>query len=303
MDAPPLPSDTVQNQGLLRIGVAPDGADWNGAAVYRSDDGGEAGGNTFNLLAGLEGAATFGAIITSLATGTTVTWDQFNQVEVLLTAGSLASVSELAVLNGANAALIGDELVQFQNAELIGERTYRLSRLLRGRQGTEWAVGSHTAGDRFILLSPALYTTAIPNNLIGRQLFYKAVSVGNSLGNTDQITFTYTGRNLKPFAPVHVAGVRDSSGNLTISWVRRSRVDAEWRDGVDIPLGEESERYEVEIYSGLTLKRTIATTSPTASYSAAEQTADFGSTQSSVSVKVYQLSAVVGRGYAASANI
>ncbi len=303
VDAPPLPSDTVQSQGLLRIGVAPDGADWNGAAVYRSDDGGEAGGNTFNLLAGLEGAATFGAIITNLATGTTVTWDQFNQVEVLLTAGSLASVSELAVLNGANAALIGDELVQFQNAELIGERTYRLSRLLRGRQGTEWAVGSHTAGDRFILLSPALYTTAIPNNLIGRQLFYKAVSVGNSLGNTDQITFTYTGRNLKPFAPVHVAGVRDGSGNLMISWVRRSRVDAEWRDGVDIPLGEESERYEVEIYSGLTLKRTIATTSPTASYSAAEQTADFGSPQSSVSVKVYQLSAVVGRGYATNATI
>jgi hypothetical protein len=303
VDAPPLPSDTVQSQGLLRIGVAPDGADWNGAAVYRSDDGGEAGGNTFNLLAGLEGAATFGAIITNLAAGNTVTWDQFNQVEVLLTAGSLASVSELAVLNGANAALIGDELVQFQNAELIGERTYRLSRLLRGRQGTEWAVGSHTAGDRFILLSPALYTTAIPNNLIGRQLFYKAVSVGNSLGNTDQITFTYTGRNLKPFAPVHVAGVRDGSGNLTISWVRRSRVDAEWRDGVDIPLGEESERYEVEIYSGLTLKRTIATTSPSANYPAADRVTDFGSTQTSVSVKVYQLSAVVGRGYKVEATV
>jgi hypothetical protein len=153
------------------------------------------------------------------------------------------------------------------------------------------------------LLSPALYTTAIPNNLIGRQLFYKAVSVGNSLGNTDQITFTYTGRNLKPFAPVHVAGVRDGAGNLTISWVRRSRVDAEWRDGVDIPLGEESERYEVEIYSGLTLKRTLTATSPTVAYSAALQVTDFGSAQSSVSVKVYQLSAVVGRGYPAEASV
>ncbi len=303
VDAPPLPTDTATNQGLLRFGVAPDGADWNGAAIYRSDDGGEDGGNTFNLLAGLEGAATFGAIITSLPAGITETWDQVNQVEVVLTAGSLASVSELAVFNGANAALIGDELVQFQNAELIGERTYRLSRLLRGRQGTEWAVGSHTAGDRFILLSPALYTTAIANNLIGRQLFYKGVSVGNSLGNTDEVTFTYTGRNLKPFAPVHVKGVRDGSGNLTISWIRRSRVDGEWRDGVGIPLGEETEAYEVEIMDGATVKRTIATTSQTASYSAAEQTTDFGSMQSSVSVKLYQLSAVVGRGYASSANI
>jgi hypothetical protein len=55
----------VQNQGLLRIGVAADGANWNGAAIYRSDDGGEAGGNTFNVLAGLDGAATFGTIITN----------------------------------------------------------------------------------------------------------------------------------------------------------------------------------------------------------------------------------------------
>ncbi len=62
IDAPPLPTDTVPNQGLLRIGVAADGANWNGSAIYRSDDGGENGGNTFQLLAGLDGAAIFGAI-------------------------------------------------------------------------------------------------------------------------------------------------------------------------------------------------------------------------------------------------
>jgi hypothetical protein len=303
VDAPPLPTDTVPNQGLLRIGVAPDGINWNGSAIYRSDDGGTAGGNTFNLLAGLDGAATFGAIITNLPAGTFETWDNVNTVDVILTSGSLAGVTELAVLNGANAALIGEELVQFQNAQLIGDKTYRLSKLLRGRQGTEWAIGTHQEGDRFILLNPALYTTAIANNLIGRQLFYKAVSVGSSLAATDEQAFTYTGRNLKPFSPVHVKGVRDGTGNLTISWLRRSRVDAEWRDGVDIPLGEESERYEVEIMDGATVKRTIATTSPTASYSAAEQTTDFGSPQSSVAVKVYQISAVAGRGYAASASI
>jgi hypothetical protein len=303
VDAPPLPTDTSANQGLLRIGVAADGANWNGAAIYRSDDGGESGGNSFSVLAGMDGAATFGTIITNLPAGPFETWDTVNEVEVILTSGSLASVNELAVFNGANAALIGDELVQFQNAELIGESTYKLTQFLRGRQGTEWAIGSHAAGDRFVLITPALYTTAIANNLIGRELFYKAVSVGNSLGNTDESPFTYTGRNLKPFAPVHVKGVRDGSGNLTINWIRRSRVDGEWRDGVGIPLGEETEAYEVDILDGSTVVRTIEVTSPTASYSAADQTTDFGSAQSSVDVKIYQLSAVVGRGYAASANI
>lgn len=303
IDAPPLPTDTSSNQGLLRIGVAADGANWNGAAIYRSDDGGEAGGNTFQVLAGLDGAATFGAIITNLAAGPFETWDRVNEVEVILTAGSLASVSELAVLNGANAALIGNELIQFENAQLIGENTYKLTKLLRGRQGTEWAIGTHAAGERFLAITPALYTTAIANNLIGRQLFYKGVSVGNSLGNTDEMAFTYTGRNLKPFAPVHVTGSRDGPGNLTISWIRRSRVDAEWRDGVGIPLGEESEAYEVDILDGSTVVRTIPITSPTASYSATDQATDFGSAQSSIDVTIYQLSAVIGRGYAASATV
>ena len=133
VDAPPLPSDTVANQGLLRIGVAADGQNWNGSAIYRSDDGGEAGGNTFNLLAGMDGAATFGAIITALPAGPFEVWDTVNEVEVILTSGSLGSVSELGVFNGANAALIGNELVQFQNAQLIGEKTYKLLWLLRGR--------------------------------------------------------------------------------------------------------------------------------------------------------------------------
>jgi hypothetical protein len=303
IDAPPLPSDTVPNQGLLRIGVAADGPNWNGSAVYRSDDGGEAGGNSFALLAGLDGAATFGAIITNLPSGPFETWDEVNEVEVILTSGSLASVNELAVFNGANAALIGDELVQFQNAQLIGESTYKLTRLLRGRQGTEWAIGGHAAGNRFILITPALYTTAIANNLIGRELFYKAVSVGNTLSTTDEMPFAYTGRNLKPFAPVHVKGTRNGSGDLTINWIRRSRVDAEWRDGVGIPLGEETEAYEVDILNGSTVVRTIEVTSPIASYSATDQATDFGSAQSSVDVNIYQLSAVVGRGYAAEASI
>jgi hypothetical protein len=94
------------------------------------------------------------------------------------------------------------------------------------------------------------------------------------------------------------------AGDLTISWKRRTRIGGDWRDAVDIPLSEESERYEVEIMQGITLKRTITgLTSPTTIYTAAQQVTDFGSAQSSVSVKVYQLSAAVGRGNAGIAII
>lgn len=75
-----------------------------------------------------------------------------------------------------------------------------------------------------------------------------------------------------------------------------------WWDDVANDL--ESEGYEVEIMSGAILKRTITgLTSPTTIYTAAQQTTDFGSNQISVSVRVYQLSAMVGRGYAGVATI
>jgi hypothetical protein len=78
-----------------------------------------------------------------------------------------------------------------------------------------------------------------------------------------------------------------------MNWVRRSRKDGEFVDYYDAPL--------VEIYSDNTygvLKRTFsALTSPTGSYTAAQQTTDFGSTQSTVYAIVYQVSDVVGRGF------
>ena len=49
--------------------------------------------------------------------------------------------------------------------------------------------------------------------------------------------------------------------------------------------------------NGINVVRTIAVTTPTASYSAAQQIADFGSAQSTISVRAYQLSASVGRGW------
>ena len=133
---------------------------------------------------------------------------------------------------------------------------------------------------------------------------YKPVTIGDTLANTAAQNFTYNAVALKPYSPVQIAGTRDGSGNLTINWLRRTRIGGDWRDGVDVPLSEESERYEVDIMSGVTVKRTITgLTTPTASYTAAQQVTDFGSAQSSVTVNVYQLSAKVGRGYAGNANV
>lgn len=68
-----------------------------------------------------------------------------------------------------------------------------------------------------------------------------------------------------------------------------------------VPLNEESERYELDVLAGSTVIRTFSVSQPSVTYTAAQQTADFGSLQASVSVRVAQISAAVGRGTPASA--
>jgi len=209
------------------------------------------------------------------------------------------------VLNGANAALIGDEVLQFKTATLTSGSTYTLSGFLRGRRGTEWAMASHVASEDFILLTATtLYRLSAQTSEIGLARDYKGVSFGGLLDDAATEEFTNTAMGLECYAPVQVGGGRDASSNLTINWVRRTRIGGEWRDYVDAPLGETTESYEVDILNGGgTVLRTITASSATASYTAAQQTTDFGSPQSAIAIKVYQLSATVGRGIAASATV
>ena len=58
------------------------------------------------------------------------------------------------------------------------------------------------------------------------------------------------GRRPDAWSPVQIADTRNGSGDLTITWVRRTRFGGVWADGVDVPLNEESERYEIDVMYG-----------------------------------------------------
>ena len=92
-------------------------------------------------------------------------------------------------------------------------------------------------------------------------------------------------------------------GGVTFSWSRRKRgpMPASW--DVTVPLGEDSEAYEVDVLTGASVVRTLHATTPSVLYAAANETADFGSAQSSLAVRVYQMSATIGRGFPASATL
>ena len=101
-------------------------------------------------------AAALGALAAVLDAGPDHLFDADNEalVTLLNPAMSLESVDDARLLAGANRAMVGGELIQFGRAEAAGPGEWRLSRLLRGRAGTD-ARTAHAAGTPFVLLDDA----------------------------------------------------------------------------------------------------------------------------------------------------
>ena len=284
-------------------------AGWPGGVVYRSDDGGQ---TWTDVQAFAPPGAVIGQALNSIGAPSSLLMDKGNLLSVRLYQGTLSSVSELAMFSGANYFAYGAagrwEIIAAQTCTLQGDGSYVLQDLLRGQKGTEWASGLHAIGDKVIELDSSLAFVVTSANTIGLTKLYRGVTDGRSLDAVSDQSFTYTGVNLECLSPVYLNGNRHPTTNdWTLTWIRRTRVGGAWRDYVDATISEATESYEVEIYSSgayTTLKRTITgLTSATATYTSAEQVADFGSNQSTLYVKVYQISAVVGRGYPLTTSI
>lgn len=277
---------------------------WPGGVLARSDD----GGASYTTI----GAVPSPGAVMGLATNTIgahngFLLDKASVLNVKLTKGSLSSVSELQLFNGANHFAYGIdgrwEIIAAQFCVLQGDGSYNLSDFMRGRFGTEIYTGTHAVNDNVIYLASAsMLFQALNSSAIGLTRHYKGVNFQSTLDTVSARAFIYNGVNLECLSPVYLNGNRHPTTNdWTLDWIRRGRINNEWKDLIDVPVGETSEAYEIDIYSSsgfTTVLRTLSgLTSATATYTSAQQVTDFGSNQATIHVKVYQLSSSVGRGY------
>ncbi|MFA5040735.1 MAG: phage tail protein [Bdellovibrionales bacterium] len=296
MDLPMLRAED-NSLGLYYAFALKDGGS---ASLYRSQD-----ALTWSIISTGMTSPAFGWTASVLAAPLSPwSWDDTNRVQIALSHGTLDSKTALEVLNWNNTAILGDEIIQWRSATLLSENLYELSGLLRGRRGTEWATGIHKIGECFVVLATeGFYRTSMASTEIGQTSYYKAIVSGGDWDDAAQISQTFNAASLRCFSPVHVRGARASNGNLALSWVRRARWNGEWLNNVDVPLFEDAESYEIDILKNDTVVRTIKATTATAAYSAEEQTADFGSTQSALAIAVYQINSTIGRGHAGKATV
>jgi hypothetical protein len=309
LDLPAL-QDTDNNAGFYvaaaRSGTS--GNTWKGCQVYRSLD----GGSTWTLLFGLSTEATIGSVAFAVPASEYFTWDDETVITVNVPSSldSFESRTDEAVLAGANAAAMGAdgrwEIVQFANAAQVSDTQWQLSRLLRGRRGTEHNIGLSREGDAFVMISTGdLNRVQLNTTQIGAALTYDAPSVGSSFSSGTEYPFTGRAMALRPFSPVDVEVTPQSDGDLLISWTRRDRLGGTLMSGVDMPCSDLPLTFSIDIQENAipnspeTIMRTLTSNTTSVLYTQAMQSEDSGEYGSprSFRVAVYQISQTVGRGF------
>jgi hypothetical protein len=248
-EAPPL-DDSVLNAPRLLIAACGAGAGWRSAALLLSQD----DGASWTGIGGTAAPAVIGTLASAPGAAPASIADSRDNFEVELVRDDmmLADADDAALDRGANLALVGDELLQFGSAEPLGGRRWRLSRLSRlwrGRRGSEAAIGTQAAGDRFVLIERDRIAIAeLPVSAIGSSVRVLASGVGDVAGPASCDAMV-SGASVIPPAPAHLQAEVRTNGDLVLRWVRRSRAGWRWIDGAEAPLVEEREAYRVRLTS------------------------------------------------------
>lgn len=259
--------------------------------------------NGFSLNKQIAAPAALGVTQSVLSAYPSGVWDHGPALRVRLSAGELSSASEEAVLNGANAAVIGDgstenwEVFQFAEAVLVGPRTYDLRLRLRGQSGTDgvmptlWPEGSY-----FVLLDASAPQISLASSARGLTRFYRVGAAEKGYADPQVVSreLAFNGIGLRPYSVSHLVASGTAGSTVSLSWIRRTRIDGDSWLGMEVPLGEDSELYQIQVRHGATVIREEFATAPEWFYTAAMQLTDLAG--SSFTVAVAQVSNRFGPG-------
>ena len=244
----PALDDVPLSAQRLTVAAAGTNAGWRRASLLLSTDAESSSGPSWDDVGVTAAPAVMGTVAVPPGAGSAVLADLAGSLVVVLAHGGMTLVpaDDASLDRGVNLALVGDELLQFGEAEELGANRWRLSRLLRGRRGTEWVAGEQAAGDRFVLLqADTVRTIALPAGTRSARV------LGSGLGDplAVEAAAVLDGASVRPPSVARLcweaAGPDEAPGHAVVRWIRRSRAGWRWSDGADVALGEEFERYLV----------------------------------------------------------
>ena len=262
------------------VGISGSSTAWTGASIELSTDGGE------NYLSSTTSStrSIMGELSEVLPTGSIDYPDEVNTLTVTLLRSTdvLSSVSLADMMNRANMAIVGNEIINFSNVTETSEGIWELSYLLRGRKGS--AATSHSVGERFVVLDRTrlAFVDADLNN-IGNDLTFRAITFGASSGLVT--TETFNANCQKERTPAYLTAIRSGS-DIVITWQGVGRLGG----GTSIGMGQYFTGYQV-------------TVSGAAQAITSNETMTVADPGGSVTITVQQNNSITGLGSAATVTI
>ncbi len=286
--------DVAKASAVVAPWLAAQATPWpQSLALYR-----KTGPSSFSFNRSITSQATIATTLTDLPQGLSDRIDYHATLDVEMRSGALASIAREGLLGGGNLAALGDELIQFETADLIGPNIYRLSGLLRGLFGSQpEMLPSRLAGENLVLLNEAVVQPAVSLAEAGLATIWRLGPQNLDHGHSAFVEFVFTCglKALRPLAPVQLKNQPDGAG-IQFSWIRCTRVNGDSWELSDVPLGEETELYRLEILDGINLIRSETVAVPNYRYASADMLADFGGFPASFTLRLSQVSQAFGPG-------
>lgn len=224
---------------------------WTGAVVEISKDGGATWLDSDNTNVN----GTMGKLRASIPAHNHNYPDRHNvlTVELVRKDMELPIATMREMMNRTNLAIIGNELINFSQADQISDDTWELRGLLRGRKGTP-AI-AHSAGERFVLLNTLTFIDAELFEL-NKGLTFRATSFGTEPG-ADKQTILYTGQSQRERRPAYLKA-RRVGGDLKVSWQGVGRLGG----GMNIGMGAYFTGYRITLNSNVVNTNEMTATIP-----------------------------------------
>lgn len=189
---------------------------WAGCTLLLSTD----GGVTSTEVAEIIDPAVIGYTLTGI--DSTATDYPAEQVLDVFMPEAPESVDYATLLQFANRAVLGDEIVQFHTVSELGGNAYRLSGLMRGKYDTPSI--AHAAGTRFVLFDSSVMFVQAQAWTLGQTLWFKAVSFGTSADAYPWQQFSFAaGRSQTEWKPISIEA-KDVGSDIQVSWIGRRRL-------------------------------------------------------------------------------
>lgn len=262
-NAPTSLSDTGYEAWAAVCGV---NAAWGGAYVWASFD-----GTNYSKVGTVMAPARYGSVYSApYPSGADPDTADTLNVDISISGGSLGVFSSAQADVGASMCLVDNELIAYSNAALAGANQYALDTYVRrGQRGS--IIASHAIGAPFVRLDEAIFRLAYPPENAGQTVHIKFQSFnvyGRQVQDLAGVTDYTLALTLNAALPAKVTGLA-LAGTGGTTWTGNAL-------NIVCDAAARATGYVFNIYKadGVTLVRSIVTSSPSCSYTAAQAAGD-----------------------------